>query len=227
MGRQLEFRLLLVPSKPSVAEANPSAGVLDAASRVAAGVPENVLEATAPTGFSKLSEEEVASGPVFRVTKAVFGTPNGDQVVRDIVRHAGAVAVVALDEDDTVVLLRQYRTPLENELVEIPAGKRDVDGEDPSGTARRELAEEAGLACESLVELARFYNSPGFCNEFTHIYLGTGLSQVPSDPGSAEEESMTVERMSLDEALTMIDTGEIHDAKTIIGLLLAARRLGR
>ena len=126
-----------------------------------------------------------------------------------------------------VVLLRQYRTPVEGELLEIPAGTRDVDGEDPAGTARRELAEEAGLACESLEELGAFYNSPGFCDELSHLYLATGLSEVPREPDGAEEEWMTVERVKLADVGAMIDRGEIRDAKTIIGLLLALRRLGR
>ncbi|MYE64702.1 MAG: NUDIX hydrolase [Acidimicrobiaceae bacterium] len=145
-------------------------------------------------------------------------------MTRDVVHHRGAVAVVAVDGDD-VVLLRQYRTPVEGELLEIPAGTRDVGGEDPAGTARRELAEEAGLACESLEELGTFFNSPGFCDELTHVFLATGLSEVPREPDGAEEEWMTIERVGLDEAIEMIDQGQIRDAKTIIGLLLAQRRL--
>ncbi|MXY12147.1 MAG: NUDIX hydrolase [Acidimicrobiaceae bacterium] len=145
-------------------------------------------------------------------------------MTRDVVHHRGAVAVVAVDGDD-VVLLRQYRTPVEGELLEIPAGTRDVGGEDPAGTARRELAEEAGLACESLEELGTFFNSPGFCDELSHVFLATGLSEVPREPDGAEEEWMTIERVGLDEAIEMIDQGQIRDAKTIIGLLLAQRRL--
>ncbi len=177
-------------------------------------------------GFRKVSEREIHAGRVVRLTESVFATPDGDRMTRDVVHHRGAVAVVAVDGDD-VVLLRQYRTPVEGELLEIPAGTRDVGGEDPAGTARRELAEEAGLACESLEELGTFFNSPGFCDELSHLFLATGLSPVPREPDGAEEEWMTIERVGLDEAAAMIDRGEIRDAKTIIGLLLARRRLRR
>ena len=182
--------------------------------------------ASAGGGFRKVSEREIHAGRVVRLTESVFATPGGGRMTRDVVHHRGAVAVVAVDGDE-VVLLRQYRTPVEDELLEIPAGTRDVDGEDPAGTARRELAEEAGLACESLEELGTFFNSPGFCDELSHVFLATGLRPVPRQPDGAEEEWMTIERVSLAEAAAMIDRGEIRDAKTIIGLLLARRRLGR
>ena len=175
-------------------------------------------------GFRKVAEREIHAGRVVRLTESVFTTPDGGRMTRDIVHHRGAVAVVAIDGDD-VVLLRQYRTPVEGALLEIPAGTRDVGGEDPAGTARRELAEEAGLACESLEELGTFFNSPGFCDELSHVFLATGLSEVPREPDGTEEEWMTIERVGLGEAMEMIDQGEIRDAKTIIGLLLAQRRL--
>ncbi|MCY3618838.1 MAG: NUDIX hydrolase [Acidimicrobiaceae bacterium] len=174
--------------------------------------------------FRKVSEREIHAGRVVRLTESVFTTPDGGTMTRDVVHHRGAVAVVAV-EGDEIVLLRQYRTPVESELLEIPAGTRDVDGEDPAGTARRELAEEAGLACDSLEELGTFFNSPGFCDELSHLFLATGLNPVPRQPDGAEEEWMTVERVGLDEAESMIDRGEIRDAKTIIGVLLALRRL--
>ncbi len=175
-------------------------------------------------GFRKVSEREIHSGRVVRLTESVFATPDGGRITRDVVHHRGAVAVVAVDSDE-LVLLRQYRAPVESEVLEIPAGTRDVDGEDPEGTARRELAEEAGLACESLEELGTFFNSAGFCDELTHLFLARGLSAVDRCPDGAEEEQMTVERVSLAEAEAMIDRGEIRDAKTIIGVLLARRRL--
>ena len=193
---------------------------------VAEAAPDRPGGASEGGGFHKVSEREIHAGRVVRLTESVFSTPGGGRITRDVVHHRGAVAVVAVDGDE-VVLLRQYRTPVEGELLEIPAGTRDVGGEDPAGTARRELAEEAGLACESLEELGAFYNSPGFCDELSHLYLATGLSPVPREPDGAEEEWMTVERVSLGDAEAMIDRGEIRDAKTIIGLLFALRRLGR
>ena len=179
---------------------------------------------SAAGAFRKVAEREIHAGRVVRLTESVFATPDGGRMTRDIVHHRGAVAVVAIDGDD-VVLLRQYRTPVEGALLEIPAGTRDVAGEDPAGTARRELAEEAGLACESLEELGTFFNSPGFCDELSHVFLATGLSPVARRPDGAEEEWMTIEHVGLGEAIEMIDRGEIRDAKTIIGLLLAQRRL--
>jgi len=167
---------------------------------------------------------------VFDVTESVFSTPSGATMTREVVHHRGAVAIVAIEFDSTsgnpeVVLLRQYRTPVETEVLEIPAGTRDVAGEDPSGTARREPIEEAGLDCELPEHLGTFYNSPGFCDESTDIYLATGLSAVERQPDGAEEEEMTIERVALSDAIAMIDSGEIRDAKTIVGLTLASRRL--
>jgi len=175
-------------------------------------------------GFRKVSEREIHAGRVVRLTESAFTTPDGGTMTRDVVHHRGAVAVVAVDGDE-IVLLRQYRTPVESELLEIPAGTRDVGGEDPASTARRELAEEAGLACDSLEELGTFFNSPGFCDELSHVFLATGLRPVPRAPDGAEEEWMTIERVSLDEAEAMIDRGGIRDAKSIVGVLLALRRL--
>ena len=174
-------------------------------------------------GFRKLSEREIHAGRVVRLTESVFATPDGGRMLRDVVHHRGAVAVVAVDGDE-VVMVRQYRAPVGGELLEIPAGTRDAEGEDPASTAHRELAEEAGLACESLEELGSFFNSAGFSDELTSLYLATGLSEVPRRPDGAEEEWMTVERVKLGDVEAMIDRGEIRDAKTIIGVLLAMRR---
>lgn len=178
------------------------------------------------SGFSKLAETDVHNGKVIRLVEAVFAAPDGHRVRRDVVRHMGAVAVVAVDGDE-VVLVRQFRAPIGRDLLEIPAGKRDVRDEPPAETARRELAEEAGLECESLEELCSFYNSPGFCDELSHLYLATALRAVPTRRDGVEEQWMTVERVKLNDVMPMIERGEICDAKTVIGLLLALRRLSR
>ena len=176
-------------------------------------------------GFRKVNERRVYDGEVFKVAESTFADPDGALLQRQIVQHIGAVAVVPVDGDD-VILVRQFRVPVEESLLEIPAGRRDVAGEPPAETARRELIEEAGLDCESLEEVAEFYNSPGFCDELSHLFIATGLSAAPRQPDGAEEEWMTIERVPLREAAAMIDRGEIRDAKTIIGVLLAIRRLG-
>jgi ADP-ribose pyrophosphatase len=140
------------------------------------------------------------------------------------VRHAGAVAVVPLHADGTVTLVRQFRAALGVELLEIPAGLRDIVGEPDERTAERELVEEAGLAAEQIERLVSFHNSPGFCDESVGVFLATGLREVPDDRQGIEEQHMTLERVPLEEALAMIDDGRITDAKTIIGLTLTASR---
>lgn len=179
------------------------------------------------SGFRRLSERRVHEGWAIDVVVADFETPEGEVVGRDIVRHPGAVSVVPLDGDD-VVLVRQYRAAVEDDLLEIPAGKRDVPGEAPERTALRELAEEVGLTTSApLVPLAAFYNSVGFSDEYSYVFLATDLESVPHDRQGPEEQHMTIERWPLDAVADGIADGRIKDAKTVIGLLAALRHLGR
>jgi ADP-ribose pyrophosphatase len=178
------------------------------------------------SGFRRLRERSIHRGHAIDVVVVEVETPDGDVVERDVVRHPGAVSVVPVDGDE-VVLVRQYRAPAEKELLEIPAGKRDVAGEPPEVTAVRELEEEVGLTTSALVPLATFYNSVGFSDEYSHVFLATALSPVPASPHGPEERHMTVERWSLDEVPAAIADGRIEDAKTVIGLLAALRHLGR
>ena len=176
-------------------------------------------------GFTKVGEEELARGHVFRVVRSRFSGPDGGEFERTIVHHPGAVAVVPLHDDGTVTLVRQYRVALEDELLEIPAGTRDVDGEDLQVTAERELAEEAGLAAGRVEHLTTFHNAPGMSDERIIVFLARDLREVPHDRQSAEEHAMTVERIPLGEALAMVADGRLTDAKTIIGLTLTEQRL--
>jgi len=177
-------------------------------------------------GFTRTGEEVLHVGHVITLARATFEGPAGEVMERDVVHHPGAVAVVALDGDD-VVLVRQYRPVLERQMLELPAGKLDVPGEDRPTAARRELVEEAGYDAPDLVELGTFHNSIGFCDEHTTIYLATRLVGATPVAVSVEEEYLTVERVPLDDVEGLIDDGTITDAKTVIGLLWTLRRLGR
>ncbi len=153
--------------------------------------------------------------------------PSGAPFQRDIVRHPGAVAVVAVTDRDSVVLVHQYRPSVDRWLFEVPAGICDVDGEEGEATARRELAEEAGYAALEMTLLSRCLLTPGFCDEVSSVYLATGLSPVPLDRQGVEERSMRVVEVPLVRFDAMVDDGSIVDATTILGVGLARRRLGR
>ena len=174
--------------------------------------------------FVKRGEREIWSGAVISVAEGTFVAPDGSEFQRDLVHHPGAVSVVPVDGDEAV-LVRQYRAAVDLEVLEIPAGKRDVAGEAPEVTAHRELAEEVGLAAGRLEELARFHNSIGFSDELSHVYLATELTPVPQDLQGVEEQHLTVERIALADVGRLVAAGELVDAKTIIGLLLARDRL--
>jgi len=151
--------------------------------------------------------------------------PSGATAVREVAHHPGGAAVVPLSEGGMITLVRQHRYPFHQHIYEIPAGKLDP-GEEPAVAAARELDEETGLLAGSLVQLTSIYTSPGFCDEVIHVFLATQLRPSPTGPRREEgEATMTLLAVSLSEALSMVSRGEIHDAKTIIGILLVERRL--
>lgn len=176
--------------------------------------------------FRKLSERVVYRGSLITVAEATFEGPDGSTFERDVVHHPGAVDIVPLLGDGrTVVLVRQYRAAVDREVLEIPAGKRDVDGEAPDATARRELEEEIGMRAGRVDLLAEFLNSPGFCDERSYVFLARDLTPTQPSLQGVEEQHMTVEHASLDDVPRLITTGELVDAKSIIGLCLARERL--
>ncbi len=175
--------------------------------------------------FTPTGEETVHEGWVIRVQRATFLDPDGVPFERDIVRHPGAVAVVAVTDGDDVVLVHQYRPAVDRWLLEIPAGTRDVSGEPPEETARRELAEEVGREADRLTLLTRTAITPGFCDEITYVYLATGLRPVTAERHGAEEQFLEVVEIPLDRFDAMVDDGSIVDASTILGVELARRRL--
>lgn len=152
--------------------------------------------------------------------------PDDDHAEREIVDHMSAVAVVPVLGDGTVVMLRQYRHAVGQYLLEIPAGVLDVEGEDEADAAQRELAEEVGMRAGRLEHVTTFHNSAGWTTERTHVFVGRDLEEVPRPEGfdlEHEEADMEVVRLPLDDAVAAVAAGEITDAKTVIGLLLAAR----
>ena len=175
--------------------------------------------------FKKVSEKVIYKEDWFSFASAEFEGPVGERIDRYIFHHPGAVAVVAI-EDRNIVLVRQFRPALEMEMLEIPAGKLDVEGEEPETAARRELIEEAGLDAVRLEELCSFHNSAGFSDEKTVIYLATEMTKVEKMAASIEEEYMTTEKVPLEDVHELITSGLITDAKTIIGIYSALRRIG-
>ena len=151
--------------------------------------------------------------------------PLGNVAQREVLKHAGAVGVVPVTSENNVVLVRQYRHAVGGYLLEIPAGKLDKDQESPDDCARRELKEEAGVEFKDLIKLTDFHNSPGYSDELFHLYMARVESIGDMEPDGDEEMDMERVIIPMTEALRMIDDQEIVDAKTIIGLLMAARRL--
>jgi 8-oxo-dGTP pyrophosphatase MutT (NUDIX family) len=184
------------------------------------------MPAEAPHEYRVLDSETVYEGRIIRLERDTVAMPGGGDSVREVVRHPGAVAVVALDDDGRVLLLRQYRHPIGRHLWELPAGLRDEDGEPPLETAKRELAEEAQLAAGRWSLLTTHYSSPGFCDEQVEIYLAEELSDVDRPDGFTvehEEADMTLERVPLDDAVQRVFDGDIRNSSAVIGLLAAAQ----
>lgn len=183
------------------------------------------------TGFRHLGDRLVHQGYIWHVAVASFESPDGDVFTRDIVRSPGAVAAVPLvfdaEGNPSVVLVRQYRPPFDEYVLEVPAGMRDVPDEPTVLTAARELIEEVGLRAGRLDPLVNFYPSVGMTDSVLHLFLATELEPVERETHGPEEAHSEVVHLPLDTALAMIETGEICDGKTVVGLLMVERRLLR
>ncbi|MGB9859138.1 MAG: NUDIX domain-containing protein [Moorellaceae bacterium] len=163
-----------------------------------------------------VKSERIYTGKILNLRRDIVLLPDGREASREVVEHTGAVAIVALEPDGRIYLVRQYRYPIGRVTLEIPAGKLDA-GEDPATCARRELMEEIGLAAGELRLLLTFYSTPGFSDEIMYLFLATGLRPQKSQPD--EDEFLEVVCLPLEEAVEKIRTGEIVDAKSIAGLL--------
>ena len=163
-----------------------------------------------------ISEEQAWKGRFLDVRSAQVELPNGRVTGRDLVRHPGASAVVALTESGKIVLVRQYRTAIDRVTVEIPAGKLDP-GEDPLECAKRELHEETGFSAGRIQYLTTIATTPGFCDEVVHIYMATGLTFDGANPD--DDEFVNVDLVPLSELIDAVLDGKIEDAKTVVGAL--------
>ena len=180
-------------------------------------------------GFRHLGDRLVHRGHIWNVVVADYEAPDGAQFQRDIVRSPGAVAALPLwfadDGTPMVTLVRQYRPPFDDMVIEIPAGMRDVPDEATEATAARELIEEAGLRAGRLEPLVQFYPSAGMTDSVLHLFVATDLERVERDTHGPEEQHMDVLEVPLAEAVDMVLRGDVHDAKTVIGVLMVERRL--
>jgi ADP-ribose pyrophosphatase len=167
--------------------------------------------------FRVEAEREVFQGRVIRLVNRDLVLPNGRRTTFSIVEHPGAVAIVPVHANGDVVLLKQFRPSIGEEIYEIPAGTIEK-GEAPLATAKREIIEETGFRAKTWAKIAEFFTAPGFCTELMHVYVARGLTPASAD-GDPDEVLRPV-RLSLDAALKLIRSKKIRDAKSIAGLLI-------
>ena len=164
-----------------------------------------------------ISSENIFSGKVISLQVDEVELPNGKIAKREIIKHPGAVAIIAITDENKIVMVEQYRKALEQTIIEIPAGKLE-SGEQPDVCAKRELEEETSYECESLELLNSFYTSPGFANEIVHVYLAKGLTKKEDAAGLDEDEFVNLMELTIGEALQAIEEKKIYDAKTIFAV---------
>ncbi|HNM86827.1 MAG TPA: NUDIX hydrolase [Mycobacterium sp.] len=171
--------------------------------------------------FGTVSSETVYVGKILALRLDEVAMPGGGTARREVVEHFGAVAVVALDDDDTVTLVYQYRHPIGRRLWELPAGLIDIAGENIQLAAARELEEETGLVAADWSVLVDVISAAGFCDESVRVYLATGLTEVDRPGAHDEEADLQVHRFPLSEAVQMVYRGEVVNALAIAGILAA------
>lgn len=161
----------------------------------------------------------VYDGKILKLILKDVLLPNGKTAKREVVAHSGGVGVIALTEDDEILLVKQFRSPYEKIVTEIPAGKKE-QGEDPLECGKRELLEETGFCAEKFIPLGEVLPSPGYCGEIIYLFLALGLKS--QQQSLDEDEFLTFEKIPLNKALSMVMSGEISDSKTQVAILKTA-----
>ncbi|MFQ5996461.1 MAG: NUDIX hydrolase [Dehalococcoidales bacterium] len=164
-----------------------------------------------------LSSQLIYDGRAVKLRVDTIQMANGRQTTREIVEHSDCIAIIAVDADNNALLVKQFRKPVEKELLEIPAGGID-HGEEPEASVRRELREETGYLPQKVERLGGFYSAPGYCSEYLHLYLATDLT--PSRLFAEDTEEISLVRVPMTQIPDLITSGKICDAKSIAGLLI-------
>jgi ADP-ribose diphosphatase len=170
-----------------------------------------------------INRRVVHQGRVIEVRVDDVEVRDGLNVRRDVVKHPGAVVMLAVDADERILWIRQHRWAAGRELLELPAGTLEAN-EEPAACAKRELAEETGFAASQWQALGGFYSAPGFCDEYLHAFAASGLT--PEHAEGDEDEDITLEPLTMDETLAHLDAGDIVDAKSLATLMLYLRKRG-
>ena len=164
----------------------------------------------------KLSSEDIFDGTLLHVKRDYVELPNGNKSVREWIKHPGAAAVLPVLPDGRMIFVRQYRYPIQQVTLEIPAGKLDAVDEEPLVCAKRELSEETGLVAGTMIPMGEIWPSPGFMDERLHLFCAKELTQGEVHPD--EDEFVEIVRMPFEELCQRIASGEIHDAKTVAAI---------
>ncbi|WP_407399731.1 NUDIX domain-containing protein [Anaerovibrio sp.] len=173
----------------------------------------------------KESSENIFDGNLLHVKKDKVKLPNGGTAYREWIKHPGAAAVIPVTEHGQIILVRQYRYPIDEVTLEIPAGKLDMPGEDPLECAKRELSEETGYTAKEYKFFTKLATCVGFCNEVIYIYAAKGLE--PGKQHTDEDEFINVVKLPLAEAVAMVEDGRINDAKSVTAILMLDRILNK
>lgn len=172
-----------------------------------------------------IASEEVFDGRILHLFNDRVELPNGHESTREVIRHVGAVAVVPVTDDGKVVIERQFRYPLGAVITEIPAGKLDGPDEDRLEAAKRELREETGITADKWIDMGEYYPAAAYCDEKLNIYLASGLHN--SEQELDDDEFLNIEMVPLEELVNDVMEGRITDGKTQVGIMKAARMLGK